>query len=103
MFFTNTGIALKVDQLAKALLISSALVATRLLAIVVGSWVGNKLAQEDKHCRSQYMWATFVTQAGVTLGLSKRVQLAFPTWGSYFSTMYFAASAHFRFPVSCNG
>ena len=36
------------------------------------------------------MWSTYITQAGVTLGLAKRVHLEFPLWGGYFATVIVA-------------
>jgi hypothetical protein len=85
-FFTLMGAALKLEVLGEAMLISLALVITRLISVILGTFVGNCAAKESLDV-SKYMWSAYITQAGVTLGLAKRVQLEFPNWGDYFATM----------------
>ncbi len=85
-FFTLTGAALKLGILGDAIVISSSLVITRLIAIITSSYLGNRWAGEDK-TKQKFMWSGFITQAGVTLGLAKRVHLNYPDWGDYFATM----------------
>ncbi|RLN47206.1 hypothetical protein BBJ28_00004147 [Nothophytophthora sp. Chile5] len=88
-FFTLTGAALQLDMLAKALALSLILCATRIAAIFVGSFLGGLCVGEPpQHAR--VAWMAYLTQAGVTLGLAKQIQLLYPGWGSSFSTMIVA-------------
>ncbi|DAZ95438.1 TPA: hypothetical protein N0F65_013007 [Lagenidium giganteum] len=88
-FFTITGATLELDMLVKAMMLSIVLSLTRIVAIFIGSLLGGKCAGEDKE-HSHVAWMAYVTQAGVTLGLAKQIQLLYPGWGSYFSTMIVA-------------
>lgn len=88
-FFTITGATLELDMLVKAIALSSVLCLTRVAAIFLGSCAGGLCAGEDpRHAR--VAWMAYVTQAGVTLGLAKQIQLLYPGWGSYFATMIVA-------------
>ncbi|KAJ0405035.1 hypothetical protein ATCC90586_004774 [Pythium insidiosum] len=88
-FFTITGATLELDMLMKALALSTVLCFTRVAAIFLGSFLGGVAAGEDRrHCK--VAWMAYITQAGVTLGLAKQIQLVYPGWGSYFSTMIVA-------------
>lgn len=88
-FFTITGATLELDMLVKAIALSSVLCLTRVAAIFLGSCAGGLCAGEDpRHARAA--WMAYVTQAGVTLGLAKQIQLLYPGWGSYFATMIVA-------------
>jgi hypothetical protein len=87
-FFTLTGAALKLSILGEAMAISSVLVLTRLASIYLGSMIGLKWGKE-KDARLKNLWSGYITQAGVTLGLAKKVHLNYPDWGDYFATMIF--------------
>lgn len=88
-FFTITGATLELDMLVKAIALSAVLCLTRIAAIFLGSCAGGLCAGEDpRHAR--VAWMAYVTQAGVTLGLAKQIQLLYPGWGSYFATMIVA-------------
>lgn len=88
-FFTITGATLELDMLVKAMALSIVLCLTRVIGIFLGSFVGGIAAGEDRgHCN--VAWMAYITQAGVTLGLAKQIQLMYPGWGSYFSTMIVA-------------
>ncbi|TMW67355.1 hypothetical protein Poli38472_012471 [Pythium oligandrum] len=88
-FFTITGATLELDMLVKAMVLSIILCLTRVAAIFLGSFLGGRLANEDPG-HSKVAWMAYITQAGVTLGLAKQIQLVYPGWGSYFSTMIVA-------------
>jgi hypothetical protein len=88
-FFTITGATLELDMLAKAMVLSIILCITRIAGIFAGSFLGGIAAGEDRtHCN--VAWMAYITQAGVTLGLAKQIQLLYPGWGSYFATMIVA-------------
>lgn len=88
-FFTITGATLELDMVVKALVLSIVLCLTRVAAIFLGSFLGGVCAGEDRG-HSKVAWMAYITQAGVTLGLAKQIQLLYPGWGSYFSTMIVA-------------
>ena len=85
-FFTLTGAALALDELGEAIALSLVLIISRALSIFIGSYVGARIANEPDHI-AKYSWMTYITQAGVTLGLAKRVHLFFPSWGGEFATI----------------
>ncbi|CAK4674556.1 hypothetical protein LEN26_010319 [Aphanomyces euteiches] len=85
-FFTLSGASLELDMLLKALAVSVLLCCTRIFAIFLGAYIGGTLAHENP-VHNRVSWMAYITQAGVTLGLAKKIQLLYPGWGSYFSTM----------------
>lgn len=89
IFFTITGATLALDMFVQALVLSIILCFTRILAIGLGSFLGGTCAGESRD-HNKVSWMAYITQAGVTLGLAKQIQLLYPGWGSYFSTMIVA-------------
>lgn len=86
VFFTLTGASLCLDILAKTWAIALILFFARIIAIFIGSFCGGMLAGESaKH--NQISWMSYITQAGVGLGLAKQVAVEFPEWGSAFATI----------------
>ena len=88
-FFTLSGAGLELHMLPKAIIVSCTLCLTRIGAIFLGSYIGGTLAREDKQ-HNRVSWMAYVTQAGVTLGLAKQIQLLYPGWGGYFATFVIA-------------
>ncbi|MCB0145689.1 MAG: NAD-binding protein, partial [Caldilineaceae bacterium] len=85
-FFTLTGATLQLDVLAATWTIAVALFAVRMVVIFLGSYSGGLLAREPA-LFNRLSWLTFITQAGVGLGLAKETAAAFPEWGAAFATM----------------
>jgi Trk K+ transport system NAD-binding subunit/Kef-type K+ transport system membrane component KefB len=85
-FFTLTGASLQIDVLRQAWLIATLIFLTRLIAIILGSLLGGWAAGDPAHIR-RVAWATYITQAGVGLGLAKEVAVEFPDWGPVFATV----------------
>jgi Trk K+ transport system NAD-binding subunit/NhaP-type Na+/H+ or K+/H+ antiporter len=89
LFFTLTGASLALDVLFDAWSVALILFAVRLLGIFVGSFGGGMVAGDPmKHNR--YGWMTYVTMAGVGLGLAKEVADEFPEFGIEFATIMIA-------------
>ena len=85
-FFTLTGAGLALDVLAHVWQIALALFAARLLGVFSGTFLGSLLAREPiKH--ALYGGFAFVTQAGVALGLTKKVADEFPAFGAEFAAV----------------
>jgi Trk K+ transport system NAD-binding subunit/Kef-type K+ transport system membrane component KefB len=85
-FFTFTGAALRLDILATIWQIALILFAVRLLGVFIGSLAGGIVAGEPME-QNRIRWMTFVTQAGVGLGLAREVAVEFPEFGTAFATM----------------
>ncbi|MDD9952662.1 MAG: cation:proton antiporter [Zetaproteobacteria bacterium] len=85
-FFTLTGASLNIRLFEAIWPITLALFLIRIFAIYTGATAGSLVAQvEAKH--RKYFWMSFVTQAGVGLGLAKKVADAYPEWGGAFATV----------------
>lgn len=85
-FFTLTGISLALNILLTTWMITLVLFGVRLLGIFLGSYFGGRLAGDPpEHNRVQ--WASFITQAGVGLGLAKGVAVSHPDFGNEFATI----------------
>ncbi len=85
-FFTLTGAGLALDVLARAWPIALALFAARLAGIFSGSFLGALLAREPLR-HAAYSGLAFVTQAGVALGLTKKVADEFSGFGEPFAAV----------------
>ncbi len=85
-FFTLTGASLALDILVKTWPIALALFVARLGAIFIGSFSGGVVAG-DPMSHNRIGWMSYVTQAGVGLGLAKEVAVEFPEWGAAFATV----------------
>ena len=89
VFFTFAGASMSLDVLAQAWKVALALFVVRLLAIMVGAFLGSMIAGEPVR-ESRLLWMSFVTQAGVGLSLAKEVALEFPGWGEGLATIIIA-------------
>ena len=85
-FFTLTGISLRLDLLSHYWTIALALFGVRLAAIFIGAFSGGLLAREPMK-NNKIAWMSYITQAGVGLGLAKEVAVEFPAWGGAFATL----------------
>jgi len=88
-FFTLTGVMMSLDILAKVWSIALLLFFVRLIAIIIGAYIGSSLAKDDRIHRN-LGWMSYVTQAGVGLGLTIEVAGEFSTWGNEFATIIIA-------------
>ena len=75
-FFTLTGMTLQIETLLPNLPTALLIFTLRLLGICVGAFWGGKLGGAPKMHYERF-WMTFVTQAGVTLGLAQRIGVQF--------------------------
>ena len=88
-FFTLTGIMISIDILLKVWVIAIILFFVRLIAMIIGAYIGSSLAKDEKMHRV-VGWMPYVTQAGVGLGLAIEVSSEFPVWGNEFATIVIA-------------
>jgi len=85
-FFTLTGAGLALDVLGRAWPIALALFAARMVGIFSGSFLGALLAREPLR-HAAYSGLAFATQAGVALGLTKKVADEFSGFGEPFAAV----------------
>lgn len=85
-FFTLTGAELELDVVFLTWPITLALFGIRLAGVGLGTVLGGMVAGEPSNY-SRVMWMSFITQAGVGLGLAKEVAVEFPEWGNEFATL----------------
>ena len=89
LFFTLTGASLALDVLLDAWDVALILFGVRLVGIFIGSFSGG-IAARDPMKHNRYGWMTYVTMAGVGLGLAKEVAAEFPEFGIEFATIMIA-------------
>ena len=85
IFFALTGAALKLDSLQSTWMLALLVVGARALLIWCGAWLGGRLAGDPPLFR-RMSGLSFVTQAGVSLGLAGIVMRRFPEWGPTLAT-----------------
>jgi len=88
-FFTLVGAMLSIDILAKVWFIALILFFVRLLAVIVGSYIGALMAGDPPEYK-RISWMAYITQAGVGLGLATEVSGEFSEWGAEFATIIIA-------------
>ena len=89
LFFVLVGISIDLSVLGQTWIIILALFAIRLVGIMVGSFSGGVLAG-DPMKQNRLLWLTFITQAGVSIGLAQEVADEFPEWGVEFASLAIA-------------
>jgi len=92
IFFSLTGAALNVGALRETWLIALLLVAVRSLLIWIGAYLGGSFSGDPSRMR-RMSGLSFITQAGVSLGLAGIVMRSFPEWGAALSTTIVAIVA----------
>lgn len=78
---------MSLDVLAEILGTALMLFGVRLVAMIIGAYVGSTLAGDDK-LHKQIGWMPYVTQAGV--GLAIEVSSEYGAWGNEFATLVIA-------------
>ncbi|MEM6702694.1 MAG: cation:proton antiporter [Acidobacteriota bacterium] len=89
VFFTLAGAGVALDVVRDSWQIALILAAARLLALALGTWVGGTLANEPAH-QNRYSWLSYVTQAGIGLGLAREIAAEFQGWGPAFASLMIA-------------
>ena len=89
IFFTLTGASLAFNTLVHTWRIALLLFVLRLVTIFIGAVAGG-MAAGDPWRINRISWMSFVTQAGIGLGLAREVSAEFPLWGDTFATMMIA-------------
>lgn len=86
VFFTYAGALLAVDVIPKVWKATLLVFLINGFALFMGTYLGGVLGKEKFRYASRY-WTSFLTQAGVGLGLATIVANAFEPWGAQFSAI----------------
>ena len=88
-FFTLVGASLGLSSFGKTFGASLLFFAVRIVSLMLGTGLGGWLADEPA-AHNRVAWYAYVTQAGVALGLAKKIHGQFPDWGDEFATLIVA-------------
>lgn len=86
IFFTFAGASLSLDILGQIWQVTLIIFAVRIVGLFLGSFVGGLLAREPLKY-NMLSWMSYITQAGIGMGLAKEVAVQFPGWGTEFATL----------------
>lgn len=89
-FFTLTGVSLKLDEVYEFFPLAMVIFTIRVVAIAIACGVSGSIYLKTDARYAKWLWMTFLSQAGVALGLAFEVRERFPTWGSSFLTLTLA-------------
>jgi Kef-type K+ transport system membrane component KefB len=90
LFFCFAGASLQLDLILDVIPITIFLVATRLVLIFVGNYVGAMAAKEDRKVKT-ISWLGYAGQAGIALGFGIIIERSFPgSIGQIFLTILIA-------------
>ena len=89
IFFTLIGESLDIGIVATILPVTVLIFAARLLALLVGGYIGGTVAGDPPQF-NRLTWMAYITQAGVGLGLAKEAATEFPQLGNDFTTLMVA-------------
>jgi Kef-type K+ transport system membrane component KefB len=92
IFFSLTGAALNIGTLRQTWLVALLLVAARAVLVWLGAFLGASLSGDPSRFR-RLSGLSFITQAGVSLGLAGIVMRRFPEWGVPLATIVVAVIA----------
>jgi Kef-type K+ transport system membrane component KefB len=92
IFFSLTGAALDLAALRQTWLVAVLMVAVRFALVWLGAYLGSALSGDPPPFR-RMAGLSFVTQAGVSLGLAGIVMNRFPDWGAALATTIVAIIA----------
>lgn len=86
LFFTSVGVSLRLDILTQSWAIILVLVLVRAIGVYLGSMIGG-IVSGVRMRENWVMGLTFLTQAGVSIGLSEEVAVEMHPWGEAFATL----------------
>ena len=92
LFFTLAGAGLNLEALLQTWTIAILLVGVRAGAIYMSAYTGGRLGGDPPRF-NRLAGLTYLTQAGVSLGLALEVSRRFPGWGDAFVTVIVAVIA----------
>jgi len=92
LFFSIAGASLNFDSLILCWPLAIIIVAARMLGLFGGSWLSG-IISHDPSVFNRNAWMTYVTQAGVSIGLAQIAARQFPEIGIHLNTVVLAIIA----------
>lgn len=86
IFFTYAGALLAVDVIPSVWQVTLVIVVINAIAVFMGTFFGGTISREKRSFKLTY-WTSFLTQAGVGLGLATIVSNEFGSFGNSFSAV----------------
>jgi Kef-type K+ transport system membrane component KefB len=92
LFFSLAGASLNLESLAFCWPLALCLVGVRMFGLFAGSWLAGTLSH-DPPVFNRNAWMTYITQAGVAIGLAQLAEKQFPEIGVHINTIVLAIIA----------
>jgi len=92
LFFSIAGASLNFDSLILCWPLAIIVVAARMIGLFSGSWLAGAISN-DPPVFNRNAWMTYVTQAGVSIGLAQIAARQFPEIGMHLNTVILAIIA----------
>jgi len=92
LFFSMAGASLNFNSLLHCWPLALIIVAARMIGLFGGSWLAGAISH-DPAVFNRNAWMTYVTQAGVSIGLAQIAARQFPEIGIYLNTVVLAIIA----------
>lgn len=86
LFFTITGASIDLAILKSLIALALVVTSFRLLFHFIGTYAGGVLSNES-HFVKKSLWMSFVSQAGLSLGMATIIEANFGTFGSTLATL----------------
>ena len=86
-FFTLIGASISVDVVIQTWGVTLILVFLRIFTLIIGGWIGGTLGGDPPRY-NRIGWMSFVSQAGMSLGLITVVADKYPVWGGDFASIF---------------
>jgi Kef-type K+ transport system membrane component KefB len=92
LFFSIAGASLNFESLLLCWPLAICIVIARMVGLLGGSWLAGTLSH-DLAIYNRHAWMTYITQAGVSIGLAQIAARQFPTIGIHLNTVVLAIIA----------
>ncbi len=86
VFFTLTGARISLDVVTSLWYITLLLFGARIISMIIASATGS-FAAGDPPLFTRVSWMSYITQAGISLGLATIIGTTFPGWGGGLTTI----------------
>lgn len=81
IFFTLTGASINILYIRELWLLTLIIVLLRMLFKYIGTYIGSMITKENDYIKKK-SWMAYISQAGLSLGMVKIIEMTFPNIGS---------------------
>ncbi len=81
IFFTLTGASINILYIRELWLLTLIIVLLRMLFKYIGTYIGSIITKENDYIKKK-SWMAYISQAGLSLGMVKIIEMTFPNIGS---------------------